>query len=227
MTVREARKLIAVFMVTYPNYKPIDVELAATTWANVMQEYEYEQVNMALNIYMRENTSGFAPAPGQLIDKIHSVTQPQELNEMEAWALVSKALKRSTNNSAEEYFRLPPLIQKAVGLPEQLRTWAMDENFNEEVIMSHFQRCYRTEISRKKEMDKIPQDVQKVIQNVLKTSPVAQIRTEIENTRISLDKNKNALETKIERFEGDSEIEKQKSLVDELEEEWFGYKGSN
>lgn len=224
MTVNEARKLIAVFMVTYPNYKPIDVEFAATTWANIMQDYEYEQVNMALNIYMRESTSGFAPTPGQLIDKIQTITQPQELNEMEAWALVSKALKRSANNSAEEYFKLPPLVRKAVGLPEQLRTWSMDENFNEEVAMSQFQRCYRTELSRKKEVDKLPSDMQKLIQNTIKTSPVAQIQAEIERNNISLDKSKNVLETKMKHFTDDLESEQSKGLVDELEEEWFGCK---
>lgn len=176
MTIKEARKLIAVFMVTYPNYKPIDVELAATTWANIMQDYEYEQVNMALNIYMRESTSGFAPTPGQLVDKIHSVMQPQELNEMEAWALVSKAIRNSGYNSVEEYAKLPPVVQKAVGLPDQLRQWALTEELNKEVVMSKFMRCYQTELKRQKEFEKLPSEVQALIQNALKNSHKAQIQ---------------------------------------------------
>lgn len=32
MRIEDSRKLIAVLMVTYPNYKPIDTELAAKTW---------------------------------------------------------------------------------------------------------------------------------------------------------------------------------------------------
>lgn len=50
MTIKDARKLIAVFMVTYPNYKPIDTELAAATWADAMSEYTYEQVSVALKM---------------------------------------------------------------------------------------------------------------------------------------------------------------------------------
>lgn len=176
MTVKEARKLIAVFMVTYPNYKPIDVELAATVWADATKEYTYEEVDLALKSYMQTSTTGFAPAPGQLIEKIHAIKQPQELNEMEAWALVSKAIRNSGYNSVEEYAKLPPVVQKSVGLPDQLRIWAVDENYNEEVVMSQFQRCYRSELKRQEEFQKMPSDVQRIIQNTCETSPKAQIQ---------------------------------------------------
>lgn len=224
MTREETKKIIRIMCDSYPNYKPMDLSEAVDVWTMMLEEYTYEQISIALKAYVLSDTSGFAPSIGQLIDKIQTITQPQELNEMEAWALVSKALKRSANNSAEEYFKLPPLVRKAVGLPEQLRTWSMDENFNEEVAMSQFQRCYRTELSRKKEVDKLPSDMQKLIQNTIKTSPVAQIQAEIERTNISLDKSKNVLETKMKHFTDDLESEQSKGLVDELEEEWFGCK---
>ena len=182
MTVKEARKLIAVLMVTYPNYKPIDTELAATVWADATEEYSYEQVNMALKAYMKSSTSGFAPTPGQLIDKIHFITQPPDLNETEAWSLVSNAIRRSAYDSAEEYAKLPPLVQKAVGLPSQLRTWAIDEEYNEQVVSSNFMRAYRAEVAREKEVSKMPAKVRKLIQNAYQKSYKDQItekRTEM------------------------------------------------
>lgn len=182
MTVKDARKLIAVFMVTYPNYKPIDIELAATVWADATEEYSYEQVNMALKAYMKSSTSGFAPTPGQLIDKIHFITQPPDLNETEAWSLVSNAIRRSAYDSAEEYAKLPPLVQKAVGLPSQLRTWAIDEEYNEQVVSSNFMRAYRAEVAREKEVSKMPAKVRKLIQNAYQKSYKDQItekRTEM------------------------------------------------
>ena len=182
MTVKEARKRIAVFMVTYPNYKPIDTELAATVWADATEEYSYEQVNMALKAYMKSSTSGFAPTPGQLIDKIHFITQPPDLNETEAWSLVSNAIRRSAYDSAEEYAKLPPLVQKAVGLPSQLRTWAIDEEYNEQVVSSNFMRAYRAEVAREKEVSKMPAKVRKLIQNAYQKSYKDQItekRTEM------------------------------------------------
>lgn len=164
MTIKEARKFVAVLMVTYPNYNPIDEELTAETWAGVTEEYTYEQVDMALRSYMKSNTSGFAPVPGQIIDKIRAMTKPQELNEMEAWSLVSKAIRNSGYNSVEEFAKLPPLVQKAVGLPSQLRTWALDENYNEEVAMSSFQRAYKAELKRHEELQKMPQNVRNLIE---------------------------------------------------------------
>ena len=121
MTVIEAKKIIAVMLVSFPNFKPTDVDSMAETWADMLSEYSYSQVSMALKAYIVLDTSGFAPAIGQLVAKIQTVTQSQELNEMEAWALVSKAIRNSTYNSVEEFAKLPPLVQKSVGLPDQLR----------------------------------------------------------------------------------------------------------
>ena len=128
MTVIEAKKIIAVMLVSFPNFKPTDVDSMTETWADMLSEYSYSQVSMALKAYIVSDTSGFAPAIGQLVGKIQTISQPQELNEMEAWSLVSRAIRNSTYNSVEEFAKLPPMVQKAVGLPDQLRTWAMDEN---------------------------------------------------------------------------------------------------
>lgn len=193
MTIKEARKFVAVLMVAYPNYNPIDEELAAETWAGVTEEYTYEQVDMALRSYMKTNTSGFAPVPGQIIDKIYTMTSPQELNEMEAWSLVSKSIRNSGYNSVEEFAKLPPIVQKAVGLPSQLRTWALDENYNEEVVSSNFIKCYRNELSRQKELQKMPKNVRNLIEKENFGSYSAQIS----------EKRQQAIESANERKQGE------------------------
>lgn len=175
MRIEDSRRLIAVLMATYPNYNPIDVELAAETWAGVMEEYTYEQVDMALRSYMKTNTSGFPPVPGQIIDKMHTMTQPQELNEMEAWSLVSKAVRRSGYDSVEEFAKLPPLVQKAVGLPDQLRAWALDAGYREDVARSHFINCYKTVLERNKEIKKMPDSVLGLIENANEKSAAGMI----------------------------------------------------
>lgn len=173
--IEDARKIVAVLMVTYQNYKPIDAELAAKTWADLMEEYSYEQVNVGLKAYMKSNTSGFAPAPGQLIEIIQNITTPDQLNEMEAWALVSKAIRNSGYNSTEEFAKLPPLVQKAVGLPGQLRIWAMDEDYNEDVISSNFIKCYRSEVQKEKAFQKMSVDIKSAIEEANKGSYPAKI----------------------------------------------------
>lgn len=192
MRIEDARKFVAVLMVSYPNYKPIDTELAAKTWEDVTEEYTYEQINAALKIYMQSNTSGFAPVPGQIIENIHKLTDSQELNEMEAWSLVRRAI-RNGQDELEEFSKLPPIVQKAVGLPSQLRAWAIDEHFNENVVMSNFQRAYAIELKRYKELQKMPRNIRALIENTIKGSPAAQIEQ----------KRQAAIETAIKRKQGE------------------------
>lgn len=182
MRIEDARKIVAVLMVTYQNYRPIDSELAARTWADLTAEYTYEQVNLGLRAYMKSNASGFAPVPGQLIEIMQNMITPEQLNEMEAWALVSKAIRSSGYNSTEEFAKLPPLVQKAVGLPGQLRIWALDENYNEDVISSNFIKCYRSEIQKEKVLQKMPGDVKTAIEEVNKGSHPAQIEQKRKET---------------------------------------------
>ena len=165
MTVNDARKIIAVMLVSYPNFKPIDTELMATTWADMLNEYSYEQVSVALKCYITTDTSGFAPSIGQLIDKLKTVEQPQELNELQAWGLVRKAINNSGYHSEEEFAKLPPLVQKAVGAPGQLKQWGMsDIESMETVAQSNFMRTYRAVVKREDEVSRMPKEIRQLIQ---------------------------------------------------------------
>lgn len=171
---------------SYPNYKPNNISETVDVWQMMLSEYTYEQISVSLKAYILSDTSGFAPSIGQLVGKIQSITQPQELSEMEAWALVSKAIRNSTYNSVDEFAKLPPLVQKAVGLPENLREWAMTENLNHEVVSSNFMRCYRMEVARHEELSKMPSDVKALIENASKGSYSAQIEEKREHAMKSL-----------------------------------------
>lgn len=165
MTVNDARKIIAVMLVSYPNFKPIDTELMATTWADMLNEYSYEQISVALKCYITTDTSGFAPSIGQLIDKLKTVEQPQELNELQAWGLVRKAINNSGYHSEEEFAKLPPLVQKAVGTPGQLKQWGMsDIESIETVAQSNFMRTYRAVVKREDEVSRMPIEIRQLIQ---------------------------------------------------------------
>lgn len=160
---------------SYPNYKPNDISETVDVWHMMLEEYSYQEVSVALKAYILSDDSGFAPSIGKLVSKIHTMTDPQELNEMEAWSLVYKAICNSTYNSVSEFEKLPPLVQKAVGLPDSLREWAMTENLNLEVVMSNFQRAYKAELKRHEELQKMPLNVRQLIEKANVGSYSAQI----------------------------------------------------
>ena len=179
MTREETVKIMRIICDSYPNYKPTNLSEIVDVWCMMLSDYIYDEVSIALKAYITSNTSGFAPAIGQLIAIIQTTTQEQELNEMESWALVSKAIRNSAYNSVEEFAKLPSLVQKAVGIPNQLRQWALDENFNEQVASSNFMRCYNAEVKRHYEIARMPSEVRQIIQNM----PASAHKTQIEQKR--------------------------------------------
>ena len=182
MTREETIKIIRIMVDSYPNYKPNDISETVDVWQMMLSDYDYNLVAMALKAYILSDTSGFAPSIGQLVGKIQTLTKPQELNEMEAWSLVCDALKNCGYNYVEEYEKLPPLVQKAVGLPTQLREWSLTENLNKDVIGSNFMRCYRIEVERQNEISKMPQDVREMLEKVSGASYYSQIEQKREHS---------------------------------------------
>lgn len=212
MTREETVKIIRIMVDSYPNYKPNNISETVDVWNMMLSEYAYEQISVALKAYILSDTSGFAPSVGQLVDKMKTITTPQELNEMEAWALVCDALRNSGYNYADEYAKLPPLVQKAVGLPTQLQTWALTENLNKDVVGSNFMRCYRVEVERQKEISKMPQNVREMLENISSSSYSSQIEQKRERSAKSLEDTKEneikALETNRECVPMPSDVEK-------------------
>ena len=192
MTRDETVKIIRIMCDCYPNYKPSNLSETVDVWNMMLEEYSYSQISTALKTYVHSDTSGFAPSIGQLINKLHEVQSPQELNEMEAWLLVSKALRNGTYGAVKEFNKLPPLVQKAVGSPDNLRNWSQtDTNSIENVVQSNFMRSYRLVVNRENEIKKMPADVRTLIENVNKTSYSAQIGTKNQQAiKLSLEDNK-------------------------------------
>lgn len=192
MTRDETVKIIRIMCDCYPNYKPSNLSETVDVWNMMLEEYNYNQISMALKAYVHSDTSGFAPSIGQLINKLHEVQAPQELNEMEAWLLVGRALRNGTYGAVEEFNKLPPLVQKAVGSPDNLRNWAQtDSESIENVVQSNFIRTYRVVVNRAKEYQKMPKDIQALIENVNRSSYSAQIGSKNQQTiKLSLEDNK-------------------------------------
>ncbi len=167
MTRDEVKEMLMVIQAAYPNYKPQDKTVAVNTWYMMLKDYEKEVVEAALKIYIASDTSGFAPAIGQLIDKINTVTAPPELNSMAAWGLVSKALRNGCYGAEQEFEKLPTTVKKAVGSSDNLRHWAQSDSKSiETVIQSNFIRSYEAEVRRKTEAAKTPQDVMALIDKI-------------------------------------------------------------
>lgn len=164
MTRDETKKIMITMQAAYPNYKPIDKTASLDIWTGMLNEYSYHEVSIALAAYITSDTSGFAPSIGQLIGIMQRTSQPEALNEMEAWALVSNALRNGYYGAEREFANLPQLVQKAVGTPANLRNWSQSElDSIESVVQSNFLRTYRIVVARASETERMPKEVRNKI----------------------------------------------------------------
>lgn len=177
----------------YPNYKPNNLSETVDVWQMMLDEYSYNQVSIALKAYVTSDTSGFAPSVGEIVAKMQLVSQPQELDGMAAWGLVSKALRNGTYGAVEEFNKLPPLVRQAVGMPDNLKNWATsDYQTIETVIQSNFLRTYETIVKRANEINRMPDNIKSLIEKTNANSYKAQIEQKFQRDTNTLQIKENA-----------------------------------
>ena len=161
MTRDEVKNIVMVISATYPNFRADNKSVTVDAWNFAIGDYSYGLMQRALKAFMTTDASGFPPTPGQLVEQAMRLTEPEELGGMEAWSLVSKALRNCAYNSEQEFSKLPPLVQKAVGSAASLREMAlMDTNTVNSVEQSHFIRTYTGLVNSKSSQAKLPQTMQ-------------------------------------------------------------------
>ncbi len=164
MTRDEAKMLILTMEATFPNYHPMDITITVNTWAAMLGEYGFQQVQMALKRYVLTDTSGFAPSIGQLVAQMQDIAEGDDLGELEAWSLVSKAIGNSLYHADEEFAKLPPVVQRAVHSAANLKEWSlMDSDTVGGVVQSHLVRNYRAAAKAMRDEAKLPQGFREAI----------------------------------------------------------------
>lgn len=166
MTVEESGAVMDVLTVAYPSFyaRQTDDEkyTAAQLWAGMFESYPVKLVLGAVKAFIATDAKGFPPSIGAIMEKVRKITEPEEMTEVEAWSLVSKALRNSIYGSKEEFAKLPPEIQSVLGDPSTLRAWAMDDSYNESVVSSNFMRSYRARAASVREFKALPADVRQM-----------------------------------------------------------------
>ena len=150
MTRDEVKRIVMIAQSAFPNWKVTDKQMLLDVWTEVFRDDDPVVIEAGLMNYIRTDTSGFAPSPGQLRTGIRKMIEPYDDTE-EAIAELRTAISRSSYYSEEEFGKLRPAMQKAVGRPENLRMWARQEETDlENITLSHVRRAYRTIKEREK-----------------------------------------------------------------------------
>ena len=147
MTGDEFKKIVKGLKAVYADPKFLADQDAINVWFQLLKDLPYEVASMATQAYMQSEK--FPPTPADIRRYATQITSPitDDMSEIEAWHLVSKALQNGYYGAEAEFAKLPPLIQQVLGNPARLREMAqLEQSEVETVEQSHFIRNYRAKL---------------------------------------------------------------------------------
>lgn len=170
MTAQEASGFLSKLALAYPAQYALlgaaELKGQIELWSGTMEGYSLEQAVVGLQVFLRGDTKGFAPVPGQVIDCIERVRRPAEdgYTNTECIALIRRAIGDALYHAEEAFERLPELCKRAVGTPRNLTEWAqLDSREVETVIASQVIRSLEATRVRMREDAKLPPSVREAL----------------------------------------------------------------
>lgn len=169
MTKQETTMILGVLKTSYPNfYKDMDRRQMLDTielWSEMFANEDLEIVEIAVKSLI--NTLRFPPTIADIKDQIYKLQNNEQEDVMDLYSKLKKAISNGIYGASEEFKKLPPIVQKFVGSPNQLREWSMDENFNDGVLRGQFAKQVEIIRQREKEEKMMLPEVKEVINNLL------------------------------------------------------------
>ena len=166
MNKKETAQILAILREYYPrDFVSTDLQTKVEAWYLILKDYDYTLTQNAVLAFVTSDTEGFMPTLGQIIAKIKSLSNPKgDMTEVEAWALVYKAICNSAYNSVEEFEKLPDVVKRAVGNADVLKSWSMlNTDEVNTVIQSNFMRSYKSSNFQQKEIDVLPNSTKQYV----------------------------------------------------------------
>jgi hypothetical protein len=169
MTAKEDfMKLVTVLRAAYNSDKFMPDRQSAMVWYEMLKDIEYPILMQGC--YKLIQSSPYPPTIADIRASCASLQAEAQLPDLEAWAMVRKALSNGVYGAEEEYAKLPPLVQKAVGTPANIREMAQaDMESVATVFQSQFLRAYRAEVQRAADMAKLSPKIRTLLEGTAAT----------------------------------------------------------
>ena len=157
----EFKILVKAMKAVYAQPTFIPDQDAFNVWYAMLKDIPYKLAEIAIQKHML--TEKFPPTIADIRTKAIEITEMEEINELAAWSMVYKAICNSGSNSVEEYNKLPPIVQKAVGDPANLREWALMDEKMISSVRARFIDSFKIVERRTKEEAMIPANIRTLI----------------------------------------------------------------
>lgn len=166
-TTREQFGILAKAMkAIYTDGKFLPDHDAVNVWYTLLCDLDYETLSKAIQKCMM--SSPFQPTIADIrtaAAQFEPSAEIRQMSELQAWDTVRRAISNSIYNAENEFQKLLPIVQKAVGSPYNLTEWAtLDSDTVNSVVQSNFVRSYRAVVTREMELQKLSPAVRGLIE---------------------------------------------------------------
>lgn len=174
MSREETLKIFAVLKANYSNFfktlSRTDAEAMVSLWTEMFADTPYELVGAACKTYIATDTTGFPPNVGRINEQIRKLTKKEQLTEQEAISLIMKATRNGIYGAEQEFKKLPPILQRLAGSPNQIKAWAMmDEDEIQTVVSSNLMRSYRAIAKNEETQATLPNSIKQLLETASDT----------------------------------------------------------
>ena len=171
MNKKETAEIFTILQANYPdfsrNWSDTVISAKINLWHMQFQDDDYKEVLAAVMAHIANDTKREMPPVGVIKAKLAEIRQPETMTPHEAWMRISEALRNGIYGAQKEFDALPPLLQKMVGSPTQLKEWAMmDAEVVQSVVASNFRRSYEVRAAKEREYLSLPSNVRQAVEQI-------------------------------------------------------------
>lgn len=162
MNRKEIINLIGIATANFPNLQQKEMQPTAVLWEKALSDIPYDIAEKALIKVL--STSKFFPTIADIREAVAQITQPRTIDAMEAWGLISEAIRKyGYYQQAEAMRSLPSEVADMV----KRFTWrelCLSENVD--TLRAQFRMAWDTQSKRTKELKALPTDIRLLLEGV-------------------------------------------------------------
>lgn len=160
MNKKEIINLLAIATANFPSMQEKDMKPTAILWEKALSDIDYKTAENALLKVL--STSRFFPTLAEIREAIAQITQPRQIDAMEAWGMISDAIRKYGFYQQKEAMEsLPGDVVEMV----KRFTWrelCLSENVD--TLRAQFRMAWDTQSKRKKEMLALPSEIRTLLE---------------------------------------------------------------
>lgn len=152
----------------------IQKELMIATWHECLGDLDYQVVLQAVKKSMIDRP--YLPTIHDIRENAVEMLNPQtQKTAIEAWNEAYKMICNGVYMTKKEFEQYTPEVKKFFGNVDQLKAYAMNTDFNMDVVRSNFLKQYEVILQRKKTQKMLPQQMKNFIEDFANRMDIKQM----------------------------------------------------